>query len=230
MKRNLLALVLILAVCAVVARYRQLQEQARLSLGEDLRVALEVLWGVKGQEVLVIPSDSGVEVRARVVFPRDTRSSRRAWCFPLLRFAARRHGPPAVREMRLTDAGTGQPLVPLTPSPLPDRPYAQPSSDEARAEIVRREAQGWLDSKLGAQRALALVDCESKTMDDFLPKYDTLQYNLMTAYVPPPKGWRKRNQTTVTLVIVLDGRATDPASLQKSLQELNRSPRIVVLP
>lgn len=229
MKRNLLALLLILTVCGIAARYRQLQEQARLSLGDDLRVALEVLWGTKGHEVLVIPANSGIEVRGRVAFPPDTRTARQAWCFPLLRFAARRHGPPAVSAVSLLDAQSGQTVAPVTPSALPERPYAQPSSDEARAEIVRREAQGWLDGKLGEQRALALVDCESKTVEDVHSTFDTVNYNL-TAYAPMPKGWRKRTETTVTLVIVLDGRAPDLAICQRRLQELSRSPRVIMLP
>ena len=253
MKKNLLALVLVAIVCAVAAQYLRTggQNKEWTALRVDAVDALERFWNTRGHQVELLPADKGVNLKVQVVLPPDTNARRQNWNFPLLRFVAQRHPEPVVRGLSLLT-----PQGPLSETPsqdnvsgaVPRQPYAGEASLETRLELVRRQAQGWLDGNVGAGNALALVDGDERQVA--LPTLPGSEAHFIRAR-KESEGKRapssnesaiapqvSRTEYTTLLVVVLNGKADAPKfqrlpELYTTLQlNLDRgdSRRVVELP
>lgn len=229
MKKNLVILCGLLILCAVAARYLATQKEARIVLAQELTTALELLWNTRGHQVELDPVSGGLQARVRVSLPEKTTAQRKQWNFSLIHFVAQRRSSIPLNRVELVDADTGKPVEPVNRRlATSSRPYAGEGNDLDRAEIVRREAQSWLDGQVGSNRALALVDCLSTRVPSRSPGA-TVHYNLM-AYAPHPEKPGYTIDTQTTLVVILDVRGSDVRAAVGRLRDYLRTPRFVLLP
>lgn len=229
MRKNLLVLLGLLVFCAFAARSLRTGEEERIVLAREMTTALELLWNTRGHQVELDPVPGGLQARVRVSFPEKTTAQRKQWNFSLIHFVALRRSRFSLKVLEIADAVTGKPLEPASSrSATSDRPYAGGGNDLDRAEIVRREAQSWLDAQVGSNRALALVECVSTRIPSVSPG-STVHYNL-TAYAPHPEKPGYTMETQTTLVVILDVRDPDVRAAVPRLRDYLRSPRFVLLP
>lgn len=242
MKKNLLALGLILLACALAAVWPGLANQ---KLRREMIEALQQLYQEPGQMVELRASPDGVEAEVVLLLPPNTTPRQQQWSFPLLRFISRRYGDPRLGKisLRLRDGGTeiqeqGEPSVPES---------SLESANQSHLELVRRQAQAWLDQKLGVGHGLALVDGTARL--ETLPSNQEVEerHYLM----PRPEGqsenrarrlpsYDETQPITTTrfntrLVLVVDGRAPEASKLpttdlNQALGLTSQEIRVLVLP
>lgn len=226
MKRNLLALALVAIVCALAAQFLRQSGQSKewMALRVDMVDALERLWNTRGHQVELLPDGKGVNVSAQVVLPPDCSPRQQQWNYPLLHYVAQHNGAPLLHGLVLHSS-----LGSLQEMPSPG--IATGGALEARLELVRRQAQAWLDGRIGPGNALALVDGESES--HFVRARE--------------EGRSKREvaqpfqaEYSTVLVLVINGRAAGAEAKLSRLPELEQalrlqlgerdSRRVVVLP
>lgn len=242
MKKNLLALGLIVLACAMAAIWPALANQ---KLRREMVDGLEQLWKQPGQLVELRASSGGVDAEVRVVFPANTPLRQQQWSFPLLRFISRRYGEPRLEKISLRARDGGNEIQEQENPPVPESPLE--SANQSHMELIRRQAQAWLDQKLGVGHGLALVDGtarveslpttqpgeerhylmsrpEGKTENRAmrLPSYDETQPLTTTRF-------------TTRLVLVVDGRTPEAnqlptADLNQTLGLASEEIRMLVLP
>lgn len=255
LKKNLLILVLVAIVCALAAQYLRQggPNKEWTALRTDMVDALERFWNTRGHQAELLPADKGVHVNVQVVMPADTSARQQQWNFPLLRYVAQRNGTPA-----MVGLSVATPQGPLAESGSSSRdaqgaaprPYATGGeSIETHLELVRRQAQAWLDSAVGAGNALALVDGTSRQVAQPVTPGGEAHY------IRPREAARRRGsessnsvvapqifttEYTTVLVLVVNGRAEGVEAKLSRLPELEQalhlnlsggdSRRVVMLP
>lgn len=255
MKRNLLALVMVAIVCALAAQFLRQGGQNKdwTALRVDMVDALERFWNTRGHQVELLPHDKGVNVSAQVVLPQDCNARQQQWNYPLLRYVAQRNATPVLHGLSLT---TSQGLLPEMASPgeaqgAMRRPYSSGGSSETHLELVRRQAQAWLDGLVGPGNGLALVDGDSRQVPQPLPRRSENHYirprqEVEGRRAPASESARAVSQPivlteyTTVLVLVINGRAEGAEAKLSRLPELEQSlqlqldgrdsRRVVVLP
>ena len=137
MKKNLIALAVLLILVAVAAQFtRHGGKNAEwVALETDMQASLEALWQQPGQKVELLESKGGARVLATVAMPPQGDPT---WNEPFLRFVATRH--PAVSLQAIEVRG----------------PFGM-EGDQAHHELVRRQQQAWVDGLLGPGKGLMLL-------------------------------------------------------------------------
>ena len=243
MRRNLLVLVVVVLVCAVGAQWLRPagQDKQWTALRLDMVDGLERLWNTRGHQVELLPSEGGVQASVQVVLPENTSPRQQQWNYPFLRYVAERDREPVLRGLTLL----GLPEIRLEETS--PQPYATGGSVEARLELMRRRAQGWLDNTVGKGNGLALIDGEVRQVSQpNTPGGDN-------HYVMPRERFAKRApqgeqarvpivrpEYTTLLVLVINGRAEGAEARMSALPQLEAmmgldlgrrdSRRVVVLP
>lgn len=248
-----MALALVAIVCALAAQFLRQggQNKEWTALRVDMVDALERFWNTRGHQVELLPGDGGVKVSAQVVLPPDCPSRQQNWNYPLLRYVAQRNVTPVLQGLSLSSS-----LGPLpettTESEAPRamrRPYANGASIENHLELVRRQAQAWLDGVVGPGNALALVDGEAREVSRPIPSGSE---NHFIRAREEGEGQRARrvdssapvqivpSEVRTVLVLVINGRAEGAEAKLSRLPELEQtlqlqlngrdSRRVVVLP
>ncbi len=255
LKKNLLVLALVAIVCALGAQFLRGGGQSKdwTALRVDMVDALERFWNTRGHQVELLPNEKGVNASAMVVLPQGCSPRQQQWNYPLLRYVAQRNATPVLHSLSLTTS-----LGPLpetasqaeTQGAVPQQPYASGGSIDTHLELVRRQAQAWLDSVVGSGNALALVDGDSRQVS--LPQAPGSQNHYMRARDRSESARARRstnevapqpimlNEYTTVLVLVINGRAEGAEAKLSRLPELEQSlqlkldgrdsRRVVVLP
>ncbi|MFN8608102.1 MAG: hypothetical protein U0931_11265 [Vulcanimicrobiota bacterium] len=244
MKKNLLALVLVLLACAVASLWPRLAHQ---KLSRELCQGLEKLWDRPGQVVELYSTAEGVDARVQVALPPEYTPRQEQWNFALLRFVSQRYGPPRLGQIALSRVGDERPIEEQHSTP-PDQSQEE-TANQAHLELIRRQAQSWLDQNLGPSHGLALVDGTARV--DSTPVYeDSTDRHYLLAR--PEEGKQERSgpgvgnrvvappitvtRFTTRLVLVVDGRVPDveqklpTADLKAQLGLQADEVRVVVLP
>ena len=168
---NLIILVAVLIVSALVARYRHRAP----TLQADLETSLDRFWNDSRSEVEITPSG---KARIRLRIPAGTRPRQQRWTFPVARWVAARHPEAHVSDWSVLDLTGGWELLetPSLDSPSSkDRAQAVPAFQDpnyleaARSELLQKQGQSQLDHRMGAGRALLLVDVQIQAVS-WLPR------------------------------------------------------------
>ena len=103
------------------------------------------------------PNEADVKVNLRVM-PAD-RPIRKQWAPQFVLFVCARHPAVRIKGLRVTDTQSGQDVSELRPPPgsFESLEYFE----QARSEVLRRTGQSQLDSALGANASLLLVDASA---------------------------------------------------------------------
>ncbi|MBN9414206.1 MAG: hypothetical protein J0I12_02150 [Candidatus Eremiobacteraeota bacterium] len=247
MKKNLLVLVLVVVVCAVGAQWLrqggQGQDPQWTALRLDMIDGLERLWNTRGHQVELLPSEGGVQASVQVVLPENTSPRQQQWNYPFLRYVSERHREPMLRGLTLV----GLPETRVQESS--PQPYATGGSIEARVELMRRRAQGWLDNTVGEGNGLALLDGEVKEVPQpivpggenrYVMPRDRLEKRVRIPQGEQARGPIVRTEYSLVLVLVINGRAEGAEAKMTALPQLEAmmgldlgrrdSRRVVVLP
>ncbi|MBS2036989.1 hypothetical protein JST97_18510 [bacterium] len=221
MKKNLLALFLVLLACALASQWPAL---ANRKLRLEMADGLEQLWKQPGQMVDLRSSPGGVDAEVQVVLPPDCSERQQQWNFPLLRFISQRYGEPRLERINLSRRDSGA-SIPELNSVHPSQDPLE-ASNQAHLELIRRQAQAWLDQKLGADHGLALVDGSAQIQAQPLDPGEERHYLMARPEeATAGKAYRMRSSEeteapiTVTrfstkLVLVLDGRVAQAEKLR----------------
>lgn len=259
MKKNLLALVLIMLACALATQWPRLANQ---KLRNELGESLERLWAKPGQTVELLSAPGGVDARVLAVLPADCTARQDQWNFQVLRFVSQRYGDPKLLRISLSDRDSKRNIEEQASSSVSESkdqnrveskarsaPGPLENANEAHLELIRRQAQAWLDQKLGPGNGLALVDGTAKV--DNQPLYeDATDRHYLRAR--PEESERKEapsveansvvpavTTTTFTtrLVLVVNGRApgadkfdSSELSTQLGMVSGRDEVRVVILP
>lgn len=253
MKRNLLALALVAIVCALAAQFLRQGGQSKqwTALRLDMVAALERLWNTRGHEVELLPDGPGVKAAVRVALPQGCTPRQQQWNYPFLRYVAQRNAAPVLHGLTLSSS-----LGPL-PETQPDgeaqaarpRPYSGAGSVETHLELVRRQAQAWLEATVGTGNGLALVDGDSRQISRpfapgsqnhyIRPRVEGESSRARRVEGAPPQQIMQMEYSLV-LVLVINGRAPGAEAKLSRLPELEQSlqlkldgrdsRRVVVLP
>lgn len=163
MKRNLLALLLLLVSCALAARFlRPPEENPEWNpMRKHMESCLNVFWGTPNNAVQFVAGAGGnPEAWVTAFSPPGISPQREHWNFALLRFVATRHGGLKLAQLNVTNGTTGIRLQPDREGPVVGNP------DQAgMAELLRRQEQGICDQRYGPNRVLVLVEATSPPVD-----------------------------------------------------------------
>jgi hypothetical protein len=170
LRKNLLALVVIVLACALATQWPRLANQ---KLRNELSDSLERLWNQPGQAVELLATSGGVDAQVQAVLPSDCSARQDQWNFQVLRFVSRRYGDPKLLHITLSDRDSKRSIeerssesMAASESKSQDRSEGLrgpgESANEAHLELIRRQAQAWLDQNLGPGNGLALVDGTAK--------------------------------------------------------------------
>lgn len=139
MKKNLIVLLLILAVVAVSGRYAQ-NRQAEKDLEKDLQAGLAALWESPEQNVQI--QDGVAHISVTVAAEGNP-----SWNFQLARYIAARHPEVRLSQLDIRSGATPVAEVPAT----------------AQAQLETRKAQAVADVLLAPGQSLVLEDVQTET-------------------------------------------------------------------
>ena len=176
MKKNLLALVVLLVLVAVVAQFtRQAGKKPEwVALEKDMVASLELLWQQPGQSVEILEVDGPC---AEVVVSMPPQSCA-AWNYALLDLVAARHPAVQLQSIFINDR----------PSGLRIFPERLPGVSTPHSKLLRRQVQAKLDAN-GRDRAVALVDVREVAPTPIAP----VEMRIQRGVEAPPGRSRRAN-------------------------------------
>jgi len=160
MKKNMIALAVLLVLVAVAAQFtRQGGKKSEwVALEHDMQASLEALWQQPGQKAELMPAQGGPTAVVTVRMPPQAKGS---WNFAFLDFVAARHPAVQLKGMDIRDGLSGNPIAAEAASPTENSlSVAQPDLADSgrRAELLRRQAQAVVDQQVGAGQGLVLLE------------------------------------------------------------------------
>jgi hypothetical protein len=170
-KRNLLALLLLLVSCALASRFlfKPAERPEWDRMRKHMESCLNVFWGTPNNAVqLVAGSDGNPQAWVTAFSPPGITPQRERWNFALLGFIASHHPGLQLSQLNVTNGTTGIRLQPggttatqesLRPGAA-SRPY-----ESGMAELIRRQQQSDYDQRYGPNQVLALVEVTSPPAD-----------------------------------------------------------------
>jgi len=212
MKKNLLALLVLLVLIAGTARYlRQPGEDPQLtSLRQDAAHCLNALGPSDVAQVELVSSLDGMILIANVHIPSEVSTMRKSWSFDVLGMVTRRHPQVRVVEVRVNDSGRALQRNLET-------------MDLREVTLLRRQRQAEVDQLMPPGTALVLLDAEIvSTPSCKSEKNRSCDDGPSARKVSPNIGSLTPIRTTVGLVLTQD----PPAGL---LQQI-KPDRVVRLP
>ena len=175
MKKNLLALLVLLVLAALAAQFTRNagQDPQWTSLRQDAIQCLNALWPGDNAQVTVIPSLDGPILIAHVQIPSEVTALRRGWTYDVLGMVSARHPQVQLAEIRVNDSGKGlQRNLDL-------------SGRERQLTILRRQRQAEVDQLMPPETALVLLDAEFAPGQVPLERDDGPSARKASPYQPP---------------------------------------------
>lgn len=154
MTKNLLALLMLLVLTAVAAKFtRRPSEDPRLaSLRRDAEQSLKALWPNDSPQVELVSSLDGMILIANQHTPAETPAVRKAWSYDVLALVTRRHPPILLAEVRVIDSGKGV-------------QRNLEAMDSQKLVLLSRQHQAEVDRLMPPGTALVLLDLESAPVE-----------------------------------------------------------------
>lgn len=173
---NYIVILFVVVVSALLAKgfLKPGQADPLSRLGGDIKQSLDGFWGHGQSLVEVTGTPAAANLQVDAALPPATRPLQQAWTLPLVRFIAARHRDIQVAELEVK-GGAPQDQARSLEAPqgrraYPGSPFSDPAHfEEARSEVLRRNAQLALDQTLGERSALVLVDVVSGDMSTVAP-------------------------------------------------------------
>lgn len=232
MKKNLLALLVLVVLVAVVAQFTRHsgKKPEWVALEKDIVASLELLWQLPGQSVELREVEGGAQALVTVRMPGHSRGD---WNYALVRFVAERHPTVKLQEVKVREAAD-QREVPEGVA------HAGPAAAERRSELMRRQAQAALRG-----RGLLLVDVREIAPAPPAPVELRIQREVEAPPGPPPEKSSGKAYLPVTraavpqiqihacLVVLPE---VSPEEIGQALKSLNPDPnrghemRLIKLP
>ena len=151
MKKNLLALFVLIVLVAVVSQFtRQGGKKAEwVAFEHDLQTSLELLWQQPGQSVELREMEGGAQALVAVQMPADSSGD---WNYALVRFVAERHPAVKLTDVKVREAASLRQVLPGVAN------AEEGATAQRHSELMRRQAQATL-----RDRGLLLVDVRETT-------------------------------------------------------------------